>query len=468
MIKARIDNIILCTDSYKLNHWKQYPEDTEAVYSYFESRVGADYPETIFFGLQYILKNYLVGKVIERRDIEVAASLAADHFGSPDLFNRKGWEHILGHHGGKLPLRIKAVAEGTAVPTGNVLMTVENTCPDCYWLTNAMESLLTHVWAPSTVATISHHVLKMIEGYVLRTGGDPAGVKFQLHDFGYRGASSHESAAIAGAGHLVNGLGTDTLPAIMLLSEYYAAETADIAYSVPATEHSVMTALGEKGEMEIVDRLIENYPTGILSVVADSYDVYKFVEYLGYRKRQIMERDGKFVVRPDSGEPLETMVKLSQMLWARFGGTANDKGYKVFDPHVGLLWGDGLEPAVIEEILETTTAAGFCASNYVFGMGGGLLQKINRDMQRFAFKCSAQKRDGEWRDIFKDPLDHSKASKRGRLQLEETKGKFYTTQLLGIGKNDSGANLLKTVFENGELVNTYSLAEVRENASNAA
>lgn len=469
MLKARNDNIILATDSYKLNHWMQYPEGTETVYSYFESRAGAEYPATVFFGLQYLLKNYMIGKVLERRDIEVAANLAAVHFGNPDLFNREGWEYILNERGGKLPLRIKAVPEGTVVPTGNVLMTVENTDPKCFWLTNAMESLLTHVWAPSTVATISYYTLKMIEEYVIRTTDedfDLSGVKFQLHDFGYRGASSHESAAIAGAGHLVNGRGTDTLPAMMLLADYYNADEGEIAYSVPATEHSVMTALGRDGEMDIVDNLLCDYPTGILSVVGDSYDIYHFAHEMGSTfKRDIMARNGKFVLRPDSGDPVETILKLSGILFHDFGGTHNAKGYKVFDPHVGLLWGDGLEPTMIREILDATTAAGYCASNYVFGMGGGLLQKINRDQQRFAFKASAQKRDGVWHDIFKDPLDSSKVSKRGRLRLEHNKRGWFTLRMTGDGngKADDDANLLKTVFEDGELVRQYGLSEVREN-----
>lgn len=472
MFKFTMDNIILATDSYKLNHWHQYPEGTEAVYSYFESRNGADYPNTVFFGLQYILERYMMGEVVNERDVNVAQALASAHFGNPDLFNYEGWMYIVKEHGGRLPLRIKAVPEGTIVPQSNVLMTVENTDPKCFWLTNAMESLLTHVWAPSTVATISHYVLKMIEEYVIRTTDenfDLSGVKFQLHDFGYRGVSSHEGAAIAGAGHLVNGLGTDTLPAMMLLADYYGADEGEIAYSVPATEHSVMTALGRDGEPKVVQRLLDNYPAGILSVVGDSYDIYGFANMIGSNpmKEQIKTRNGKFVLRPDSGDPVDTMLKLSALLFHDFGGTHNEKGYKVFDPHVGLLWGDGLEPAMIAEILDATTNAGYCASNYVFGMGGGLLQKINRDMQRFAFKCSAQKRDGAWHDVFKNPLDSSKVSKRGRLQLEHNKRGWFTTTLYGEGKNDSGQNLLKTVFENGEMIRTYTLNEVRENANQA-
>lgn len=461
-----IDNIILATDSYKLNHWNQYPEGTQRVYSYLESRVGADYPYTVFFGLQYIIERYLK-QIVSWEDLKEAEEVAEVHFGRP-LFNREGWKHIIEKHRGVLPLRIKAIAEGTKVPTSHVLMTVENTDEKCFWLTNYVESLLTHVWAPSTVATISTHTLDMIKGYVEETGGDVTGVPFMLHDFGYRGTSSHESAAIAGAGHLISGRGTDTLPAMTLARQYYGAKLEDLAFSVPATEHSVMTSLGRKGEMKIVDRLLDEYPEGILSVVGDSYDIYAFAEQLGTTfKHRIMERDGKFVLRPDSGDPVETMVKLSQVLWAHFGGTHNEKGFKVFDPHIGLLWGDGIDPAGIEEILEACIAAGFCASNYVFGMGGGLLQKINRDMQRFAFKCSAQMRNGEWHDIYKDPLDSSKVSKKGRLQLERNAktGEFYTTALMGTGKNDMPMNLLKTVYDGGLTWHKYTFDEVRANVA---
>lgn len=461
-----LNNIILATDSYKLNHWAQYPQGTERVYSYFESRPGARYKRTLFFGLQYILKNYLAGPVVTKEKLAEADTLARAHFGQ-ELFNYEGWEYILNEHHGYLPVRIKAVPEGMLVPVNNALMTVENTDPKCFWLTNALESVLTHVWAPSTVATVSAETRRMMKHYVEETGGDPEALLFMLHDFGYRGVSSHESAAIEGAGHLVTFRGTDTLPAMTLAMNEYAADLKELAFSVPATEHSVMTSLGKEGEFEIVDRLLDEYPTGILSVVADSYDVFNFVDELGRRFRdRILARDGKFVVRPDSGDPVETMVSLARKLWAHFGGTTNEKGFRLFDPHVGLLWGDGIDPAGIEEILEALMAAGFCATNFVFGMGGGLLQKINRDTQRFAFKCSAQMRGGEWIDIFKNPLDTSKASKRGRFQLERnpSTGLWYTTTLMGEGKADSPNNLLKTVFEDGHLKKTYSFAEVRANA----
>lgn len=250
------DNLILQTDSYKLGHWRQYPKDTESVYSYFESRNGATYPYTLFFGLRYILGK-MSGPVVTRQKIEEAAVLSEHHFGNPDLFNRAGWEHILNEHGGYLPLRIKAVAEGTKVPTGNVMMTVENTDPECFWLTNAVESMLTHLWYPSTVATRSSHTLEMIGEFLRETGGDQAGLPFMLHDFGYRGVTSDEAAAIGGAAHLLCSNGTDTLPGMLFAVNEYGADLETVGFSVPATEHSVMTARGREGELDVVEQLLD-------------------------------------------------------------------------------------------------------------------------------------------------------------------------------------------------------------------
>jgi nicotinamide phosphoribosyltransferase len=287
------NNIVLATDSYKLNHWNQYPRGTEAVYSYFESREGATFPYTVFFGLQSILKDYLEGAVVTMQDVEEAQKLATYHFGDASLFNYRGWEYIVQEHGGRLPLRIKAVEEGSVIPTGNVLMSVENTDPRCFWLTNQMESLLTHVWYPSTVATLSRATKELIANFLDRTADSREGLDFMLHDFGYRGATTHEAAEIGGLGHLINFLGTDTLPAMLLGVEQYGADLASLAFSVPATEHSVMTAKGEDGEYEVVDQLLEEYPNGILSVVADSYNIYEFVQHVGTTwKDRILARDG--------------------------------------------------------------------------------------------------------------------------------------------------------------------------------
>lgn len=462
-------NIILATDSYKLGHWNQYPKGTEGVYSYLEAREGATYPETVFFGLQAILGS-LEGEVVSPADFDEAAALAKVHFGTDALFNSAGWWRIICFRKGRLPVRIKAVPEGTVVPTGNVLMTVENTDPACYWLTNALESLLMHVWYPTTVASRSRFVKKMLADKLERCGSPLDGLPFMLHDFGYRGATSHEAAAIGGAGHLVNFMGTDTLPAMLLAQQVYGASLDDLAFSVPATEHSVMTALGREGEAGIVASLLDAHPAGILSVVADSYDIYGFVNAIGTAFReQILARDGVFVVRPDSitrehPTPALLTTAILQSLWHYYGGTTTSKGFKVLDPHVRVLWGDGIDAAGIEKIVNRAMVAGFSPENLVFGMGGGLLQKLDRDTQRFAFKSSAQKRNGEWHDVCKQPLDASKTSKKGRLALiHDADDSDYIT--VPLDRYSEGFDVLETVFEDGELVNKTTFAEIRERAA---
>ena len=460
-------NICLTTDSYKLNHWNQYPAGTEKVYSYFECRKGAKFAETPFFGLQYIIKNHLEGVVVTREKIENAAKLCKAHFGSEKYFNREGWEYILNSHGGKLPVVIKAVEEGTVVPINNVLMTIENTDNKCFWLTNFLETILSQVWYPITVASLSREVKVNIKEYLDLTS-DGGLLNFGLHDFGFRGASSWESAGIGGAAHLINFLGTDTVVAMEVAVNYYNADLNGLAFSVAATEHSVMTALGKNGEEQVVENLLNEYPTGILSVVSDSYDIYNFVSNIvGTKfKDRILARDGVFVVRPDSITPThptpeEEMVWIMENLWANIGGTINSKGYKVIDPSVRVLWGDGIDLEGIKKILYAVTKAGFATENIAcFGMGGGLLQKVNRDTQRCAFKCSAQYRDGQWYDIQKNPKDVSKASKKGKLKLIKVDGEFET-----VGENDSGEDYLKVVFYNGVLVNEVDFATVRKNAA---
>ena len=460
-------NICLTTDSYKLNHWNQYPAGTEKVYSYFECRKGAKFAETPFFGLQFIIKNHLEGVVVTREKIENAAKLCKAHFGDEKYFNREGWEYILNSHGGKLPVVIKAVEEGTVVPINNVLMTIENTDNKCFWLTNFLETILSQVWYPITVASLSREVKVNIKEYLDLTS-DGGLLNFGLHDFGFRGASSWESAGIGGAAHLINFLGTDTVVAMEVAVNYYNADLNGLAFSVAATEHSVMTALGKNGEEQVVENLLNEYPTGILSVVSDSYDIYNFVSNIvGTKfKDRILARDGVFVVRPDSITPThptpeEEMVWIMENLWANIGGTINSKGYKVIDPSVRVLWGDGIDLEGIKKILYAVTKAGFATENIAcFGMGGGLLQKVNRDTQRCAFKCSAQYRDGQWYDIQKNPKDVSKASKKGKLKLIKVDGEFET-----VGENDSGEDYLKVVFYNGVLVNEVDFATVRKNAA---
>jgi nicotinamide phosphoribosyltransferase len=460
-------NICLTTDSYKLNHWNQYPAGTEKVYSYFECRKGAKFAETPFFGLQYIIKNHLEGVVVTREKIENAAKLCKAHFGSEKYFNREGWEYILNSYGGKLPVVIKAVEEGTVVPINNVLMTIENTDNKCFWLTNFLETILSQVWYPITVASLSREVKVTLNEYFTLTS-DGGLLNFGLHDFGFRGASSWESAGIGGAAHLINFLGTDTVVAMEVAVNYYNADLNGLAFSVAATEHSVMTALGKNGEEQVVENLLNEYPTGILSVVSDSYDIYNFVSNIvGTKfKDRILDRDGVFVVRPDSITPThptpeEEMVWIMENLWANIGGTINNKGYKVINPKVRVLWGDGIDIDGIKKILYAVTKAGFATENIAcFGMGGGLLQKVNRDTQRCAFKCSAQYRDGQWYDIQKNPKDVSKASKKGKLKLIKVDGEFET-----VGENDPGEDYLKVVFYDGVLLNEVDFATIRKNAA---
>jgi nicotinamide phosphoribosyltransferase len=460
-------NICLTTDSYKLNHWNQYPDGTEKVYSYFECRKGAKFAETPFFGLQYIIKNHLEGVVVTREKIENAAKLCKAHFGSEKYFNREGWEYILNSYGGKLPVVIKAVEEGTVVPINNVLMTIENTDNKCFWLTNFLETILSQVWYSTTVAALSREVKVNIKEYFDLTS-DGGLLNFGLHDFGFRGASSWESAGIGGAAHLINFLGTDTVVAMEVAVNYYNADLNGLAFSVAATEHSVMTALGKNGEEQVVENLLNEYPTGILSVVSDSYDIYNFVSNIvGTKfKDRILDRDGVFVVRPDSITPThptpeEEMVWIMENLWANIGGTINNKGYKVINPKVRVLWGDGIDIDGIKKILYAVTKAGFATENIAcFGMGGGLLQKVNRDTQRCAFKCSAQYRDGQWYDIQKNPKDVSKASKKGKLKLIKVDGEFET-----VGENDPGEDYLKVVFYDGVLLNEVDFATIRKNAA---
>lgn len=454
-------NIITMTDSYKLTHWAMYPEGTEKVYSYFESRNGAKFNKTIFFGLQYFLKEYLEGPVVTRDGIEEAAKLCKAHFGSEKYFNRDMWTYILEKYRGYLPISIKAVPEGTPVPVSNVLMTIVNTDDRCAPLTNHLETLLSQIWAPCTVATLSYEVYKLIEHYRDATGSRDF-IKFGLHDFGYRGVSSVESAGIEGAGHLLNFLGTDTVKAMEVAMEYYKAELDNLAYSVPATEHSIMTSMGQSGERELFGRLLKGCPTGVLSVVIDSYDYKNFInDIAGYYKDEILARNGKVVFRPDSGDPTSTTLDVYQMLENIFGSTRNSKGFRELNPKVGVLWGDGIDYNGIRSILFTLKNNFYSTNSIVFGMGGGLLQKINRDTQRFAFKSSAQQRDGVWHDIYKKPLDVSKVSKKGWLTLikDPITGELTTISNASQTEHD----MMELVYTHGTLVKEYTFDQIRKN-----
>ena len=461
------NNICLLTDSYKITHHYFYPKGTKKIYSYLESRVGAEFNKTIFYGLQYIIKKYLEGKAVTQEKIDEADNLMQTHLGE-GIFNREGWQYILDEFDGMLPIEIKAVPEGTPVDVGNVLMTVENTDDKCYWLVNYLESLLLQVWYPSTIATLSAEVRKLANFYLDVTGSDKSNLDFMLHDFGYRGATSTESSMLCGSAHLLSFSGTDTIPALTIPENYYN-DSEVYGFSVQATEHSVMTSLGQDGEIQQALNVIENAKNGILSMVIDSYDYRNFLRQASTEGSELNDAilkflsiDGnKVVFRPDSGEPVSTTIDCLNILESGFGSYDTESGYKVFDANIGLLWGDGLNYHKIRDILFAMKSNGWAAENIIFGMGGGLHSSVNRDTQRNAFKCSAQLRDGQWFDIFKNPLDSSKKSKTGRFKLIEDDGSFKTISI-----DDEGDDILRTVFKDGKLLVDEKYCDVKLRAQN--
>lgn len=443
-------NIILNTDSYKYSHWLQYPKGTEIVHSYIESR-GGKWDRTVFFGLQMFIKEYLE-QPITAEMIDEAEEIVLAH-GLP--FNREGWEYILDKHGGYLPIRISAVPEGTVVPVKNVLATVENTDPKCFWLTSFIETaILRAIWYPTTVATLSWSCRNVIREAFLETSNEEdvnAQLPFKLHDFGARGVSSQESAAIGGLAHLVNFMGSDTISAVVAARRYYSAPMA--AFSIPAAEHSTMTSWGRDGESDAYRNMLEQFakPGALLAVVSDSYDLFNAVDNIwGEELRPIIVDSGAMVVvRPDSGDPTTIPVETIERLGRKFGYTVNEKGFKVLN-HVRVIQGDGINPDSLKIILENLVKAGWAVDNLAFGMGGGLLQQVDRDTQKFAMKASAIRINGVWKDVYKDPItDRGKTSKRGRLGLVRKDGVLETVRLEG---QIYFANLLRTVYENGAVV----------------
>jgi nicotinamide phosphoribosyltransferase len=452
------NNIVRMTDSYKVSHWKQYPPKTTGVFSYLEARRGGEFDEVTFFGLQYILLQYLAGAVVTREKIDEAEQFFLAHFGDASLFNRAGWEHILLAHDGHLPVIIRAVPEGTTVPTGNVLMTIENTDPECFWLVNYLETLLMQVWYPSTVCTQSRFMKKTIGHALQATGCSLDGLPFKLHDFGYRGSTSNESAGIGGCAHLVNFMGTDTLAALDVAVEHYMEPMA--GFSIPAAEHSTITTWGD--ERAAYENMLDQYPTGLVAVVSDSYDIFNAAEHIwGEQLRdKVLFRDGTLVIRPDSGDPSRVVRKLLTILQRKFGSSMTPTGHITLNPKVRLIQGDGIDRHTLSEILRDMMNEGWSADNIAFGSGGGLLQKVNRDTLRFAMKCSAVEVKGAWHDVRKHPAtDPSKDSKAGRLILANDGTEEFIT-----AREGQGANLLNVVFKNGFMPRVQTLADVRMRA----
>lgn len=457
-------NMILNTDSYKYSHFAQYPPETAAISAYIESRPGGRHDHVLFFGLQMFLKEYLTRR-ITMEDVDEADELVTAH-GLP--FNRDGWELLVSRHGGSFPILIEALPEGSIAPAGTPLVQIRNTDPDFFWLPTFIETaLLRAVWYPSTVATVSHNVRRIIAAALERSCDDYGDVlPFRLHDFGARGATSQEQAGIGGVAHLVSFMGTDTVSGLVYARRYYGEPMA--GFSIPAAEHSTMTAWGEEREAEAYGNMIESFGGDgkIVAVVSDSYDLYHAVsEIWGKELRSKVEQmGGTLVVRPDSGDPQVVPVDTVDMLGSIFGHSVNNKGYKVLNPAVRVIQGDGVTPETIRIILDRLMERGWSAENIAFGMGAGLLQKVNRDTLRFAMKANArQDISGKWTGIHKDPkTDPGKASKPFRQAVIREDGEYAAVPLKDLGDRE---NLMQPVWEDGQLLKDWTFAEIREKAA---
>jgi len=451
-------SILLNSDSYKASHFLQYPANTTVVSSYIESRGGV-FEQTLFFGLQAFIKQNLL-KPFTQADIDEAEVILTAH-GLP--FNKAGWQYILDTYNGYLPLEIQAVAEGSVVNTHNVLVQVKNTDDNCAWLSSYIETaLLRAVWYPITVATVSYACKQVIARYLAKTADNMDGLLFKLHDFGARGASSEESAALGGMAHLVNFMGSDTLSAIIAARRYYQEPMA--GFSIPAAEHSTITSWGRNGEKDAYANMLKQFDGEgkLVAVVSDSYDLWNAIDNLwGDELRDaVINSGGTLVIRPDSGDPVQIVSTTIEKLMTKFGYSVNSKGYKVLPACVRVIQGDGICLNSIEAILAEMTARGLSADNIAFGMGGELLQKVNRDTQKFAMKASAACVNGDWRDVYKDPItDSGKRSKKGRLALvKNSEGQYQTIREQDLGQQQ---NQLRVVYRNGELLVNESLAEIR-------
>jgi nicotinamide phosphoribosyltransferase len=460
--------VIIRTDSYKFSQWMQYPSDTAYISSYIESRGGEQ--ESVFFGLQAFIKEYMLTP-ITMKDIDRAEKIVLAH-GLP--FNREGWEIIVNEYNGMLPVEIEAVPEGTVMPTRNIQVQVVNTDPRLFWLTSYLETaMLRGVWYPSTVATKSRKMKKIIAEALHKTSDVPVNDQlfFKLHDFGARGASSTETAMLGGMAHLINFMGTDTAEALVGVMELYNTDDV-VGFSIPASEHSTITSWGRENEVKAFENMIDKFagPGKLYACVSDSFNIYEAAGDLwGTKlKDKVIASGGTLVVRPDSGDPETVPVEVIEILMDKFGFTVNSKGFKVLPPYIRLIQGDGINEHSLPKIIDNMIAKKFSIDNIAFGMGGGLLQAWNRDTLKYAMKASARcDTNGVWHDVFKDPIsDHGKLSKKGRLGLILGAG-LGTSTIMTVPKHvaDQKGNMLRKVYRDGELLVEDTFAQVRERAA---
>lgn len=483
---------ILC-DFYKISHRAMYPEKTELVYSTWTPRAtrmsGVD--QVVWFGGQAFIQEYLVDLFQEHFFKRPKSDVVAEYarvikFTLGDA--KPETQHLEELHDlGYLPLSIKALPEGTIVPLRVPVMTIQNTHPKFFWLTNFIESLASsELWQPSTSATIAHEYKKLLDWYSNETVGDTSFVQFQGHDFSMRGMSSLRSAILSGLGHLSSFAGTDTIPSISAAEYYYDAniEKELIGTSVPATEHSIQCAYGD--DMAYLERMLSVvHPTGIVSIVSDGYDFWDVLgRVVPALKEKIMARKGgpvgdKVVIRPDSGDPVLIVCGdpsapegslarkgAVQVLWEIFGGTKTSKGFKLLDSHIGLIYGDAITLTRAKEILSRLKEQGFASINVVFGIGSYTYQYNTRDTFGFALKSTLCVIDGKEKQIFKDPKtdDGTKKSQKGRVAVFKTGNTLNFKD--GFGLNDKiDGDLLIEVFRDGKILKRENFTSIRNRIS---
>ena len=462
------------SDSYKDSHDAMMPDGVTESGLYYEAR-GGEMDFSCLYGLQYTMIAHMEGEFVTQKMLdEQVNDVIPEHMGKTFPYNKRMWQHIIDKYQGRLPVEIRAVEEGLPIPTGNALFTIRNLGGEITKsLPGWLEGLLEQTWYGSGVFSRSRTVKLIIKEYLDLTAdkdetGNYPSLDYQLQDFGFRGATSIESAGIGGSAHLFNFRGTDTKLGMSLLHDYYKAPRVT-GKSVGASEHSVMTIRGRNGESIAVGAILDKFPDQIVSIVGDSYDIYNFTDNIIGKEyhSKIQNRIGKVVVRPDSGNPSIIVPRLLESLGAAFGFTMNSKGYKVLVPTVGLLWGDGMNMFSIRSLLKAVMDAGWSAENIVVGMGSGLLQKIDRDTQKVAIKMCYAIINGELVEVYKEPItDPGKTSKKGKLATVYINGNYRTV-------NDNYGtgvpfDILQQVFNMGEVTRIMAYDRILKNAALAA
>lgn len=477
-------NPITLIDGYKVDHRRQYPPKTTRVYSNWTPRSSRipDQDHVVFFGLQYFLQKYLMEEANKffgekkQKVIDNYNRRINNYFG-PNNIGTEHIEHLWEQN--CFPLEFCAVPEGSLVPLRVPMFTVENTDPDFFWLVNYIETLLSStIWLPCTSATTAYRFRKLLNNYAAVTGTPKEFVRIQGHDFSFRGLPGVEAAAMSGAAHLLSFTGTDTIPALDFLEDYYGADGTieTLGNSVPATEHSVMCAGGFETELETFNRLLDLYPSGVVSVVSDTWDLWNVcTNILPQLKEKVLARDGKLVIRPDSGNPADILCGdpsvvygdpvergVIELLWEVFGGKLNKDGYRVLDPHIGVIYGDAITYDRAKEICNRLLKKGFSTENIVFGVGSFTYQYTTRDTYGFAMKATWAEVGGKAKNLFKKPVTDTgeKFSATGRLAVFPY-GKDSMTVREKATPEEEEKSLLQPVWKDGHFFNRTNLTEIR-------